>query len=127
MWSELKHIHNHMPLQQIPSFYIPLESTCCLISAYCHKFCNRELYDGFVLPDKNFKNIIFDSLITGRSCENLSYLSSCSLSQRWRFRRIRSNALRGTELGFIKSNDHRHTDQLLIDPPTYRPNRQGSI
>ena len=30
----------------------------------------------------------------GRSIENLSYLSSCSLSQRWGFQRIRSNILR---------------------------------
>ena len=31
-------------------FYIPLESTCCLLVAYCHEFLNRESYDGFVVP-----------------------------------------------------------------------------
>ena len=30
-----------------------------------------------------------------RSFENLSYISSCSLSKRWRFRRIHLNVLRG--------------------------------
>ena len=31
------------------------------------------------LLKKDFKNILFDLLIIGRSFENLSYLSSCSL------------------------------------------------
>ena len=39
----------------------------------------------FHLLKENFKNLLFDLLITGRSFENLHYLSSCSLSQRWRF------------------------------------------
>ena len=39
-----------MPLQQVPRFYIPLQSTYCLFVAYFHEFRNRELYDGFVLP-----------------------------------------------------------------------------
>ena len=53
---------------------------------------------SFSLFIENFKNFLFDSLITRRSFENLSYLSSYSLSQRWRFRRIRSNVLRGIEV-----------------------------
>ena len=54
--------------------------------------------DLFYLLKENFKNHLFDSLITGRNFENSSYLSSCSLPQRWRIRRIRSNVLRGIEL-----------------------------
>ena len=73
--------------------------TCCLFISYCHEFLNRESYDGFVVPVEREleKNLLFDFLITGRSFENLSYLSSCSLSQRWRFWRIHSNVLRGIE------------------------------
>ena len=51
--------------------------------------------DLLYLLKENFK--LFDLLITGRSFENLSYLSSCSLLQRSRFRRIRSNVLRNIE------------------------------
>ena len=54
--------------------------------------------DLFYLLSDNFKNLLFDLLITGKSFENLPYLSSCLLPQRWRFRRIRSNVLRGIEL-----------------------------
>ena len=46
----------------------------------------NHLSDLFYLLKENFKNLLFDSLIMGRSFEKLSYLSSCSLSQRWRFR-----------------------------------------
>ena len=53
--------------------------------------------DLFYLLKKSFKNLLFYSLITGRSFKNLSYLSSRSLSQSWRIRRIRSNVLRGIE------------------------------
>ena len=52
--------------------------------------------DLFHLLEENFKNVLFESLIMGRSFQNLSYLSSCSLSQR-RFRRIHSNVLRDIE------------------------------
>ena len=60
--------------------------------------------DLFYLLKKNFKNLLFDLLIMGKSFENLSYLSSCLLSQRWRFRRIRSNLLRniGSDLAYTK-------------------------
>ena len=51
----------------------------------------------FYLLKENFKNLLFDSLITEKSFDNLSYLSSCLLSQRWRFRRMHSNILRGIE------------------------------
>ena len=38
-----------MPLQQVPRFYIPLESTCCLFVAYSNDY-DMESYDGFALP-----------------------------------------------------------------------------
>ena len=53
--------------------------------------------DLFYLLKENFKNLLFDWLITGRSFNNLSCLSSCSSSQRWKFRRICSNNLWGIE------------------------------
>ena len=43
-------LNSHMPLQQGIIFHIPLESTCCLLVAYCHEFLNRESSDGFVIP-----------------------------------------------------------------------------
>ena len=51
--------------------------------------------DLFYLLKGNFKNILFDLLITVRSFENLSHLSSCLLSQR--FRRVRLNVIWGIE------------------------------
>ena len=56
---------------------------------------------------ENFKNLLFDLLIVGRSFENLSYLSSCSLSRRWRFWRIHSKVLRGIEsdLGYTEVSE----------------------
>ena len=53
--------------------------------------------DLLYLLKENFKNLLFNLLITGGSLENLSYLSSRSLSQKWRFWIIRSNVLRGIE------------------------------
>ena len=53
--------------------------------------------DLLYLLKENFKDLLSDLLIAGRSFENLSYLSSCSLSQRWKFWRIRSNVFRGIE------------------------------
>ena len=88
-----------MTLQQEPRFHIPLESTCCLFVVYSHELHSRESYDMdlFYQLKENFKNFLFDSIIMGKSFENLSYLSSCLLSQRWKFRGIRSKALRGIE------------------------------
>ena len=57
----------------------------------------KHTMDLFYLLKESFKKSPNDSLITGRSIENLSYLSSFLLSQRWRLRRIRSNVLRGRE------------------------------
>ena len=66
-------LNSHMPLLQEIRFYIPLESTCCLFFAYYDEFLNRESYDGLVLPAERELQI---------SPENMSYLSSCPLSQR---------------------------------------------
>ena len=85
-------------MQQGPRFYILLESTC-LFNAHCYEFRDRESSNGFVLPVEReliVKNLLFDLLIMTSSFKNLFYLSSCSLPQR-RFRRIRSNVLRGIE------------------------------
>ena len=53
--------------------------------------------DLFCVLKESFKGLLFDPLITGRSFEKLSYLSSSLLSQRRRLQRIRSNVLRGIE------------------------------
>ena len=63
---------------------------------------------------ENFKNLLFDLLTTERSFENLSYLSSCSLSQRRGFWRIRSNLLRGTELDLAYTKVYRVVSQYIL-------------
>ena len=46
----------------------------------------------------NFKqNLLFDLLITGRNFDNLSYFSSSSLSQRWKFLGSPPNKLYGPD------------------------------
>ena len=106
----------HMPLQQGLIFYIPFESNCCLFVAYCHEFRNSQSYDWFVLPvkKKNFKNPLLHSLITQRSFENLSYLSSCSLSQGWRFQRLLSNLLRDIESYLAYTKVSRAVSQYIL-------------
>ena len=94
-------LNNSMSLQQETEFYIPLESSCCLFVACCHKFLNRKSCDGFVLPVDNFKNLLFGLLIMDRSFQNWPYLSSTSLSQRWRFRRLCSNVYRNIESNLV--------------------------
>ena len=56
----------------------------------------------FYLLEENFKNLLFNSLITERSFENLYYLSSYSLSQRRRFRRIRSDVYEALNRTLLK-------------------------
>ena len=59
---------------------------------------NHRFVGGFFFPVKRvLKLSLFNWLITARSFRNLSRLSSCSFSQRFRFRRIRSNISQGTE------------------------------
>ena len=75
-----------------------LNRACCLFVTFHHEFRNREWNDRFVLPfEKELINLLFELLITQRKLENLSYLSSRLLSQRWWFRRIHSNVLRNIE------------------------------
>ena len=88
-------LNSHIPLQRGIRFYIFLESTFLFV-AYYQTFLTVTM-DLLYLLKENFKNILFDLLITGRSFENLPYLWSCLLSQRWRSWRIRSNVLRGIE------------------------------
>ena len=61
--------------------------------------------DLLYLLKENSKNLLFGLLIIGKSFENLSYLSSCSLSRTWRFWRIRSNVLRGIESGLAYTKE----------------------
>ena len=70
--------------------------------------------DLFYLLKENFKNLQFDLLITGRDFENLSYLSSCSFSQRSRFRRIRSNVLRGIGLTLAYTKKSVFASQYIL-------------
>ena len=92
-------LHGDMPLQG-PKCYIPHKSTSCLFVAYCHEFRNKESWirqSIFLLTERELKNLLFNLLITERGFENFSSLSSCSFSQRWRFRRLRSNVSQVTE------------------------------
>ena len=102
-----------MPLEQGIRFYIPLELTCCLLVAYCHEFINGKSYDGFVPPANREVSCLPSKfpawlIITGESFENLSYLSSCLLSPRWKFWRIHSNLLQGikSDLAYTKAQKY---------------------
>ena len=105
-----------MLLQQGPRFYNSLELACCLFLAQCHtsSVTWNHTMDWFYLLKENFKNLLFDSLITRRSFKNLSYLSSCSFSQRWRFRRIRSNVLLGIESNFAYTEVSGFVSQYIL-------------
>ena len=70
--------------------------------------------DLFYLLKENFKNLLFDLLFTGRRFQNLSYLLSCSLSQKWRFRRKRSNVLRGIESDLDYTKVSRFASQHIL-------------
>ena len=74
----------------------------------------NDTMDLLYLLKENFKNLLFDLLITGRSFENLSYLSSCSLSQRWRFWKIHSNLLRGIESDLAYTKVSGVTSQYIL-------------
>ena len=87
---------------ELNRFYIPLESTS--LPTTMSSLTGNHMMVLFYLLKENFKNLLFNLLITGKSFENLSYLSSCSLSQRKRFWRIRSNVLRGTESDLAYTN-----------------------
>ena len=70
--------------------------------------------DLLYLLKENFKNLLSDLLIPGRSFENLSYLSICLLSQRLRIRRIRSNVLRGIESYFTYTKVSAVASQYIL-------------
>ena len=70
--------------------------------------------DLIYLLKENFKSLRIGFLITGRSFKNLSYLSSCSLSQRRRFRRIRSNVLRGIESDLAQTKASAVASQCIL-------------
>ena len=54
-----------MPLQQGPRFYIPPESTCCLLIVYAIScVTGNHTMDLFYLLKENFKSLIYNSLIT---------------------------------------------------------------
>ena len=74
-------LNSRMPVEQEIRFYVPLELSCCLSTAMSSLTGNHTI-DLFYLLKENFKNLLFGLLITGRGFENLSYLSSCSFSQR---------------------------------------------
>ena len=52
--------------------------------------------------------------VVSRTFENLSCLSSCSLSQKWRFRRIRLNVARGIESIFAYTKVPGVTSQYIL-------------
>ena len=70
--------------------------------------------DLFYLLKENFKNLLLGLIMTGRSFENLSYLSSCSLSQKWRFQRICSNLLRDIESDLALTKVSGVTSQYIL-------------
>ena len=72
--------------------------------------------DLLYLLKKNFKKLLSDILITERSFKNLSYLSCCSLSQKWRFWRIHSNVLRGIELELASTKVSVVASQYILWP-----------
>ena len=87
-------LNSHMPLQQGIRFICLLNRLVVysLPTAMSYSTVNHTM-DLFYLLKEGFKNLLFDLLITGRSFEDLSYLSSCSQSQRGRIQRIRSNVI----------------------------------
>ena len=97
VWNEP---HSHMP-QQLGFIFLlnwrAVYSLSAAMTAAMSSLIGNHTMDLFYLLNKNFKNLLFDSLIPQKNFESLSYLSSCSLSQRWRFRRICSNVLQGIE------------------------------
>ena len=79
-------LHIHMPLQET-KLDISFESSQLVVFSLPPDMSsvigNHRFADGFVLPvERKFKKFLFNSLITGRSFENLSYLLSYFLSQR---------------------------------------------
>ena len=92
----LNELHRHMPLHKYQDFIFLLNRfVVYLLPTSMTSVTGNHTMELFYLFKENFKNLLFNSLITGWSFENLSDLSSCLLSQRLRFQGIRSNVLRG--------------------------------
>ena len=101
IWSELNHIAICLSNKELGFIFLlnrlVVYSLPAAMTAAISSVTENHTMDWFYLLKKNFKNLLFDSLMTRKSLESLSYLASCSLSQRWRFRRICSKVLRGIE------------------------------
>ena len=97
IWSELNYIAICLCRKDLDLIFLLNRLVIYSMPTAMSSITGNHTMDSFYLLNKNFKNLLFGSLITGRSFENLCYLSSCSLSQRRRFRRIRTNVLRGIE------------------------------
>ena len=70
IWTEL---HHHMRLQQRLRSYIPLESTCSFFETAMSSLSGNHTMHLFYLLKNGFKNLLFHSMITTRSFENLFY------------------------------------------------------
>ena len=100
IWFELNHIAIRL-CNKYPCYIILLNRLVVYLlpTAMSSKIGNQTM-DLFYLLKENCKSILFDSLITGRNFDNLSYLPNSLLSQRWRFRKILSKVLQCTESNF---------------------------
>ena len=77
---------------------------CSLPIAMSYVIGNHRFVNRFALSvEREFKRFLFNSVITGRSFENLSCLSSLLLSQRLRFRGIRSKVSQGIESDIVEN------------------------
>ena len=74
-------LNSHMPLQQYFIFLLNRLAVYSLPTNMSSLTGNHTM-DLFYLLKENFKNLLFDLLIRGRSFENLPCLSSYLLSQK---------------------------------------------
>ena len=81
------------PCNKDPDLIFLLNRLVYLLPTAMGSITRTHTVDSFYLLKENFKNLLFDPLIKQRSFEKLSYVSSCSLSQRWKFQRKRLNVL----------------------------------
>ena len=99
LWSELNYIAICL-CNMDPDLIFLLNQFFYWLLTAMRSVTKNHTMDLFCLLKESFKHLPFDSLMTGRNFEILSHLSSCLLSQRSRFQRIRSNLLRGIESNF---------------------------
>ena len=93
-------LSSHMPLQQ-ETRYIFFVNRLVVYSfpTAVNSLTGDHTINFFYLLKMNFRNLLFDLLITGHIFENLTYLSSCSLSKSLRFQRINCKS----DLAYIKA------------------------